>query len=265
MAVESAVEGQSRRTRIEWGRFPLWLRAGFWGCMLIAVAVVVRRAVELLTGPATRGPAQMAALDAFFTSHAGLTWTHILSALAFVLLLPFLFWKRTASSKPLARAFLALGFVVGATAYAMSATPVGGWLERSAVLFFNSLFLVCLAIALLLRRRGEAVKAQPWILRAIAIVLGIATTRPVMGVFFATSRATHLTPQQFFGMAFWIGFSINTIGMELWLRGRRLTREGMDYEQHDCFACTQRPASGHARDSLYSVVLHGAVSGDDAV
>ena len=55
-------------------------------------------------------------------------------------------------------------------------------------------------------------------LRAIAILLGIATTRPVMGVFFATSSLTHLTPQQFFGIAFWIGFSINTLVMELWLR-----------------------------------------------
>jgi len=39
-----------------------------------------------------------------------------------------------------------------------------------------------------------------------------------MGVFFATARATHLTPHQFFGIAFWTGFSINAIAMELWLR-----------------------------------------------
>jgi hypothetical protein len=220
-----AASSQSQQGRIEWSRFPLWLRVGFWVCMLIAVAVVVRRAVELLTGPGTRGPQQLAALDAFFSSHAALTWTHILCALVFVLLLPFLFWKRTANSKLLARTFFTFGFVVGATAYAMSTTPVGGWLERSAVLFFDSLFLVCLAIALLLRSRGDAVNAQRWILRSVAIVLGIATTRPVMGVFFATSRATHLAPQQFFGMAFWIGFSINAIGMELWLRQRHLSGE----------------------------------------
>ncbi|HYK50356.1 MAG TPA: DUF2306 domain-containing protein, partial [Terriglobales bacterium] len=56
--------------------------------------------------------------------------------------------------------------------------------------------------------------------RAIAILLGIATTRPVMGVFFATSSVTHLSPPQFFGIAFWIGFSINTLIVELWLRSR---------------------------------------------
>jgi hypothetical protein len=46
-----------------------------------------------------------------------------------------------------------------------------------------------------------------------------------MGIFFATSRLTHLEPRQFFGIAFWIGFSINTIAVELWLHaGRRQSR-----------------------------------------
>jgi hypothetical protein len=43
-----------------------------------------------------------------------------------------------------------------------------------------------------------------------------------MGVFFATSRLTHLEPRQFFGWAFWIGFSINTLVVELWLRKERV-------------------------------------------
>jgi len=41
-----------------------------------------------------------------------------------------------------------------------------------------------------------------------------------MGMFFATARVTHLTPAQFFGIAFWIGFSINTLIVELWLRSQ---------------------------------------------
>jgi hypothetical protein len=69
-------------------------------------------------------------------------------------------------------------------------------------------------------RRGELWLERRWMTRAMGILLGIATTRPVMGVFFATSRLTHLEPRQFFGMAFWIGFSINTIVVELWLRSQ---------------------------------------------
>jgi len=202
-------------------RFPLWLQAGFWVCFAIAVAVVVRRAVELLSSGDSGAPAQMAALDAWFRSRAALTWTHILCALAFVVLLPFVWRKR---ARMLERAFFLLGCVTGLTAYAMSANAVGGWVERSAVLFYDTAFLASLAMAYRWMRRRELALQRRWMIRAVAILLGIATTRPVMGVFFATARVSHLTPQQFFGIAFWIGFSINAIVIELWLRTRAAER-----------------------------------------
>jgi hypothetical protein len=102
----------------------------------------------------------------------------------------------------------------------MSAYSIGGWVERSAVLFFNSFFLFSLGRAYWYMRRGESLQKVWWMWRAVGILLGIATTRPVMGVFFAISRWTHLEPSQFFGIAFWIGFSINTMIVELWLRSR---------------------------------------------
>jgi Predicted membrane protein (DUF2306) len=204
--------------------FPLWLRIAFWACIVIAVAAVFRRAAALLLPPSTGAPAQLARLDAWFVSHAALTWTHILFAVAFVALLPFLFWTRTNRSRGLDRGFFLLGFTVAATAYAMSEYAVGGWLERSAVLFFNTLFVVSLTQASLALRRGDACAKRRWVLRSVAILLGIATTRPIMGVFFATAPRTHLTPQQFFGIAFWIGFSLNTLVMEFWLRSSAARR-----------------------------------------
>jgi len=68
---------------------------------------------------------------------------------------------------------------------------------------------------------GQRLLQLEWLTRTIGILLGIATTRPVMGVFFATSRLTHLQPSQFFGIAFWIGFTINTVLVEWWVRSRR--------------------------------------------
>jgi hypothetical protein len=201
-------------------RFPLGLKIGFWFCMVIAVAVVIRRLVALSTPPSPSAPPQLAGLDTYFAAHAALTYVHILCALAFVLLLPLLFWRRTRNSAALQRAIFPLGVIVGITAYAMSVHAVGGWLERAAVLFFNTLLLFALYRAWLFSRSGDRPQQQRWMLRAIAILLGIATTRPVMGVFFATSTITHLTPAQFFGIAFWIGFSLNTVVMELWLRTR---------------------------------------------
>jgi hypothetical protein len=207
--------------------FPLWLRIAFWVCIVIAVAAVFRRAAALLLPPSPGAPAQLASLDAWFVSHAGLTWMHILCAVAFVALLPFLFWTRTSRSRTVERGFFLLGFTVAATAYAMSVYAVGGWLERSAVLFFNTLFVGSLTQAFLCFRRGNAYAKQRWTLRAVAILLGIATTRPVMGVFFATAPLTHLTPRQFFGIAFWIGFSLNTLVMELWLHSSAAEKIGL--------------------------------------
>jgi hypothetical protein len=205
------------------GGFPLGLKIGFWFCIVIAVAVVLRRVVALATPPSPNAPQQLAGLDAYFAAHAALTYVHILFALAFVLLLPLLFWRRTRDSVTLGRAIFPLGLIVGLTAYAMSTHAVGGWLERAAVLFFNTLFLYALYRAWSFARLNDRAQKQRWMLRSIAILLGIATTRPVMGVFFATSRLTHLTPQQFFGIAFWIGWSLNIIVMELWLRTRGRT------------------------------------------
>jgi hypothetical protein len=194
-----------------------WMGAAFWMCIIIAVAVVIRRVVALVA-PSPSAPPDLAALDAVFASHATLTLAHVLPALGFVLIAPLLYLPATRYSVWPPRLLLAIGVIVGATAYAMSVYAVGGWVERSAVLLFNSLFLYSLYRACIFLLRGDLLRQRRWMMRAIAILLGIATTRPVMGVFFATSRLTHLRPQQFFGIAFWIGFSINTIAFELWLR-----------------------------------------------
>ena len=206
---------------------PLWLVTGFWISIAISVAVVVRRLLAIVH-PSQTAPAQMVSLDAAFASHAALTIAHIVPAMAFVLLTPFVFLRRIEAAWA-ERLLFPLGAVVGVTAYAMNSYSIGGWVERSAVLLFNSLFLFSLARAYVYMRHGEHLLKRRWMTRAVAILLGIATTRPVMGFFFATSRWTHLEPRQFFGIAFWIGFSINTIAVELWLRarGRQSQRERM--------------------------------------
>src|SRR5262245_20632143 len=57
--------------------------------------------------------------------------------------------------------------------------------------------------------------------RMVAIALGVATTRPIMAVFFATSQLTGLTPEQFFGPAMWLGFVLTCLAGEAWIRYAR--------------------------------------------
>jgi hypothetical protein len=196
---------------------PVVLRLGFWASLAIAVAVVIRR-LFALANPTRLSSGPTAGLDLAFSQHALLTLAHIIPALCFVVLAPFvMLWKR-GRAQWAELLFYPLGAVVGLTAYAMSAYAIGGRLERSAVLVFNSIFLFSLWRAWHFKRVGDGTRERRWLLRAVVILLGIATTRPVMGVFFATRQLTHLKPEQFFGIAFWIGFSINAILVESWLR-----------------------------------------------
>jgi len=203
---------------------PLGLRIGFWVCIAISVVVVIRRVLALASPPQS-SPPLMAGLDADFASHTALTLAHIVPALLFVLVVPFYFFADARIAAWAKHWIYPLGAIVGITAYAMSRYAVGGWTERSAVLFFNTLFLFSLLRAYLFSRKAQRNQEHRWLehrwlLRAIVVLLGIATTRPVMGIFFATARLTHLVPSQFFGIAFWIGFSINAVTIELWLRYR---------------------------------------------
>lgn len=198
---------------------PRWLLACFWLSIVIALAAALRRLVALLR-PSEGGPPASAALDSYFAAHAALTALHILPAALFIILAAFVMLRRSGSDWP-ERLFFPFGAITAFTAYAMSRHAVGGWLERSAVLVFNTWFLFSLGMAYRHLLQGDSVRKRQWMTRAVAIVLGIATTRPVMGLFFATSTRTHLEPSQFFGVAFWIGFSLNSAAVEFWLRARR--------------------------------------------
>ena len=203
----------------ETSRHPLWLLAGFWFCVVIAIGVVLRRLVGLIR-PSHGSPPPMASLDATFSSHAVLTATQIIPAAIFVVLSAAVLLRRS-GGEWLEQLFFPFGAVTGATAHAMSPYAIRGWVERSAVFVFNTWFLWSLGRAYWFRLRREPSRKREWMTRAVGILLGIATTRPVMGVFFATSSRTHLGPSQFFGIAFWIGFSLNAGVVELWLHSKR--------------------------------------------
>jgi Predicted membrane protein (DUF2306) len=189
-------------------------------CFIGAAAALRRIAVLLFPLVAPRAP-QLASLDAAFAARSTLTLLHIVPALFFVVLLPWWFSMRLRQNRRAHRqltwVLFILGAVVGLTALPLVARPVGGTTEVAAILFFDSIFLFSLGRAWLLFLRGEAAQYRDWMMRAISVLLGIATTRPVMGVFFATARLTHLEPHQFFGIAFWIGFTATYLAGEAYL------------------------------------------------
>jgi hypothetical protein len=164
-------------------------------------------------------------MDAVFAAHRTMTLLHILPALCLVLLLPFWFSPRVRqrqanAHRRITQILFALGAFTAITAMVMNTHPIGGTIEVAAILVFNTLFIVSLARSYIFWLRGNIPRHRAWMTRAFAILLGIATTRPVVGIFFATSRLTHLQPHQFFGIAFWIGFTLTWIAGEIYIRTR---------------------------------------------
>ena len=118
----------------------------------------------------------------------------------------------------LGRMLVGIGVLVGVTGYAMALAPVGGLLAVSAIVFYATAFMVSLIVAWLHIRHGDVARHREWMPRAVGIVLGVATTRPIVAAFFASSRLTHLTLPQYFGAAMWIGFSATAVAAEIYIR-----------------------------------------------
>ena len=199
-----------------------WIWSLFLLLCVIAAGAAIRRILVLLVPPTVQRAPQLAALDTAFASRKALTLFHIVPALVFVLLLPAWFSQRVRNRGGLHRrisyALFILGAVIGITAIPLSLRPIGGINETSAALLYDGLFLFSLTRAWVLFHGNNLALHRTWMMRAVAVLLGIATTRPVMGIFFATSSITHLQPQQFFGTAFWIGFSVTYIAGEAYIR-----------------------------------------------
>jgi len=177
--------------------------------------------------PPARFP-EGAAMDAGFTQHRLLTMIHMAPGLLFMLLGPFQFMRGLRNRRPalhrwMGRIFLVSGLIVGITALVMSPQmAIGGATETAATMVFATLLLVSLTQAYVAIRRREIARHREWMIRAFAIGLAVSTVRPIVGVFFATRAITHLTAHDFFGIAFWLGFTLHLVGAEVWIRWREV-------------------------------------------
>jgi uncharacterized membrane protein len=218
------------------------VRRILWGTViflaLIGVFVVVRRMAHLVpilinghsppTAPSNPTLVRFVALDDVFARYPVLTLVHILPGLLFVVLGPLQFshtfrkrhlhWHRRNG-----RILFLSGMVIGVSALVMSfAMPsIGGVNQAAATTLFGLWFLFALGKAFRHILRGETRRHREWMIRAFSIGLAVATIRPIIAVFFATSPFSGLTPYEFFGTGFWIGFVLHLIAAEVWIQWTR--------------------------------------------
>lgn len=198
----------------------LWFAVIF--LVLIGMAAVARRSLVLLWpqsfGSRSSNPA--APLDAGFAHHSALTFIHILPGalflgLALLQFAPGFRQRHLQFHRWTGRILVVCGLIIGVSALIMSyKMNIGGPNETAATTLFAIIFLICLIKAYRNIRRKEVERHREWMIRAYGVGLGVATTRPIVGMFFAFRR---LTPHEFFGIAFWLGFTITFLAAEAWV------------------------------------------------
>jgi len=189
--------------------------------VVIGIAAVTRRTLVLLWPSLSGGKSNPAvALDAGFARHMALTLVHILPGGLFLVLAPLQFMPSIRQQhlqfhRWSGRVLMMCGLIIGVSALVMSFTMnIGGPNETAATTLFAIVFLICLVKAYVYIRRKEVAQHREWMIRAFGVGLGVATTRPIVGIFFATRR---LTPHEFFGIAFWLGFTTTFLAAEAWI------------------------------------------------
>ena len=196
----------------------------------IGIAVAARRSIVLLKPGALSARNNPAAeMDSSFADRRTLTLTHILPAMLFMVLGPLQFVRSLWSKHPrihrwCGRIFLTASAVVGVTGLKLAfGKTIGGVDEKAAITLFGTFYLIALAKALWHALRREFAQHREWMIRGYAVGLAVATIRPIMGTFFAAAmlRGHRPDPHEFFGTAFWIGFTLQMMAAEIWINYTR--------------------------------------------
>jgi uncharacterized membrane protein len=203
-------------------------------CAILVVAGTRRLAHLPSRSPTALRSPETAALNGGFDEHPWLTAAHIVPGLLFTILGPLQFVRTLRTRRPgmhrwMGRVVMASGAIVGISALVMSPRmAIGGINETAATMVFALLFLSALGKGFIAIRERRMAAHREWMIRSFGIGLAVAFVRPIVGVFFATRRITGLTPHDFFGIAFWLGFTLQTIAAEVWIDyTRRSSRDSV--------------------------------------
>lgn len=210
--------------------------AGLMVALLVAIALTaaVGRAYALATGaepfaavyalfpPGAIEDAR--AVERWFAAHATLTWAHIIPGSVFLALAPLQFVRGLRENHPVlhrwsGRVLLLAALPTGLTGILLQLrSPYGGAPALSAILVAGSLFLGAAVLAYQAIRRRDMERHREWMIRMLAVGLGVGTVRLIAAPLILL---TGQRPLEMMGVAFWLGFALPVVAGEWWIRSTR--------------------------------------------
>lgn len=212
VAVASS-SGDVRARRIAWT--VVWF---------FVVSLIVFSVLRVLTDVPNLSDADALPIDDFntrYARHPVVAYLHIIPGVLYIVVAPFQVSKRIRRSnigrhRRLGRVAATAGLLSALVGVIFGVLfPWGGTAETTASLLFGVYMTYALIEGVRAARRHDQHRHRRWMLRAFAVALGVATIRVVLGLGEAFNI---LVFDDAFGLAFWIGFLINAIAVELWLR-----------------------------------------------
>jgi uncharacterized membrane protein len=164
---------------------------------------------------------EMDQFNQWFSAHPAPTLLHVVPGTIFFFLAPFQFSSRIRTRyirfhRWSGRIVLLAALIIGVSGlYLGSLFPYGGLSASSAVFFFGVLFLIAVMRAFISIRRHDFVRHREWMIRMFSIGIGIATIRVIGSVLFLIFHARF---EEMAGVTFWIGFGLNYVVAESWIR-----------------------------------------------
>jgi uncharacterized membrane protein len=162
-------------------------------------------------------------VDGRFASHPFVTLFHVLAGGIFLILAPFQFssrirarhiWFHRWSGRLLLMTALATAL---AGLYFGLLMPYGGLVEMAAIAVFGGLFLIAVTLAFVAIRRGRVALHREWMIRALAVALGISTVPLVALALDVALTPAGADPPMVFALSLWTGWTLNIGVAEFWI------------------------------------------------
>lgn len=205
-------------------------RGVFRGDLAARLDPVRLQMLEILDRHDPYASERVAELDRFdrrFAAHPVSTLLHVLPGGIFLVLALLQFSARIrnrhlAFHRCVGRILMVVGFVAAFTGlYFGILMPYGGPAETAVILLVSGLFLAALIRAFVAIRRKQVSLHREWMIRTVAVAIGVSTVRVVGAVFDVALSPIGVSPADVFVLSLWTGWGITLGAAELWIRYTR--------------------------------------------